>query len=92
MKEPTSNKKTRIERAKEEENNALTQYQQTMKILKHVHPEVEGMRFEYLKAKRSRLYEEGRKAKPGTKERKTIDGQLKGIEAEMEKMQQKMKE
>jgi hypothetical protein len=43
------------------------------------------MRIDYLKAKRTRLYEEGRLAKGRSRKRRDIDVQLRKIEQDLEK-------
>jgi|GEM_PF-2281282 len=75
----------RVANARKNEETALREYNLASKILKRAHPEVREMRIEYLRAKRSRLYEEGRTAKQGTKERAKIDSQLREIEKEITK-------
>jgi len=75
----------RVDIAREKEAQAFSDYSRTMRILRGAHPQITEMRIEYLKAKRTKLFEEGRTAKTGTKERAKIDAQLKETEREIAK-------
>ena len=75
--------KTRVQKAKEAEKEALQTYDTTARILNYDHPQQIEMRLNYFKAKRSRLFEEGRLAKPKTQERAKIDAELRTIEKEI---------
>ena len=82
----TPKTKTRVEKAKEVETTALEDYQRTARILRPEHAETKEMRIHYLRAKRSRLYEEGRIAK-GKKEKNRVDSMIRAVENEITKAQ-----
>ncbi len=85
--EPKTKKiKTRFEKAKEAEIIALEDYQKTARILRPWHAETKEMRIDYLRAKRSRLYEEER-ITTSKKEKSRVNSMIRAVENEIIKAQ-----